>query len=115
MSRDPMSDARPGPRAGAFVLLLCTAVVAGRPALAATPIPRIIAVHVLDDVALPLPADARAASHALGFRMGGLSDLVVIAGADGHEELWCVTDRGPNGMVPKPGSDPAAQIGRAHV
>jgi hypothetical protein len=68
------------------------------------PVPTIVATHLLDDLPLPLPADARPRSATLGFRMGGISDLVALPGPGESVQFWAVTDRGPNGLVPKPGS-----------
>jgi len=62
--------------------------------------------YVLEDAPLPLPADTPAASRALDFRVGGISDLFHAGtAADGTIHLWGITDRGPNGFVEKPSSD----------
>jgi len=62
--------------------------------------------YVLEDAPLPLPADTPAASRALDFRVGGISDLFhAETAADGTIHLWGITDRGPNGFVEKPSSD----------
>ncbi len=67
--------------------------------------PAIVAWYRLEAMPLPLPEDARAASLALDFRMGGISDLVAApADADGRRAFWAVTDRGPNGFVERPAS-----------
>ena len=100
--------------AGAILLLGTDSSEAELPALERMTPPAILSTHLLEDAALPLPDSARPESHALGFRMGGISDLVALTGRGDRTELWGVTDRGPNGMVPKPGSD-GGQIGRAHV
>lgn len=95
------------------VALLFAGVHAGGAATAETDsatTPTILSVHRLEEAPLPLPAGARDESLALGFRMGGISDLVAITGADGQQELWGVTDRGPNGLVPKPGGDAAEML-----
>lgn len=66
--------------------------------------PAILAVYRLEDMPLPLPsADP---SVALGFRLGGISDLFAIPrhDAEGPIEFWGVTDRGPNGLVTRAGS-----------
>ena len=62
--------------------------------------------YVLEDAPLPLPSDTPAASRALDFRVGGISDLFhAETAADGTIHLWGITDRGPNGFVEKPSSD----------
>jgi len=62
--------------------------------------------YVLEDAPLPLPSDTPAASRALDFRVGGISDLSLAeTAADGTIHLWGITDRGPNGFVEKPSSD----------
>ncbi len=62
--------------------------------------------YVLEDALLPLPSDTPAASRALDFRLGGISDLFhAETAADGTIHLWGITDRGPNGFVEKPSSD----------
>ncbi len=91
--------------AGAVLLLGTDSSEAERPAVESITPPAILSTHLLEDAALPLPDSARPESHALGFRMGGISDLVALTGRGDRTELWGVTDRGPNGMVPKPGSD----------
>ena len=68
--------------------------------------PVIVAWYQLEEMPLPLPDDARAASRALAFRMGGISDLFSAPHpADGRVVLWAVTDRGPNGFVERPAID----------
>ena len=72
-----------------------------RPAVAT-----IESMYVLEDAPLPLPAETPAASHALDFRFGGISDLFrAETAADGTIHLWGITDRGPNGFVEKPSRD----------
>ena len=94
------------PLAAGLLLLTATGIsVAQQPAAEPGPAPVILAMHLLEDAALPLPDAAGPASRALGFRMGGISDLIALPGRDGRTELWGVTDRGPNGLVPKPGSE----------
>ncbi len=62
--------------------------------------------YVLEDAPLPLPSDTPAASRALEFQLGGISDLSLAeTAADGTIQLWGITDRGPNGFVEKPSSD----------
>ena len=62
--------------------------------------------YVLEDAPLPLPSDTPAASRALDFRVGGISDLFhAETAADGTIHLWGITDRRPNGFVEKPSSD----------
>jgi hypothetical protein len=62
--------------------------------------------YVLEEGPLPLPSDSPAASRALDFRLGGISDLFLSGTtADGTIHLWGITDRGPNGFVEKPSSD----------
>ena len=72
-----------------------------RPAVAT-----IESMYVLEDSPLPLPSDTPAASRALDFHLGGISDLSLAeTAADGTVHLWGITDRGPNGFVEKPSSD----------
>ena len=72
-----------------------------RPAVAT-----IESMYVLEDAPLPLPPETPAASHALDFRFGGISDLFrAETAADGTIHLWGITDRGPNGFVEKPYRD----------
>ena len=72
-----------------------------RPAVAT-----IESMYVLEDAPLPLPPETPAASRALGFRFGGISDLFrAETAADGTIHLWGITDRGPNGFVEKPSRD----------
>jgi len=101
------------PAAEALALLIAIAVRA-IPAFAAPPgTATIEAMYVLEDAPLPLPADSPAASRALNFRLGGISDLSLAdRGADGTIQLWGITDRGPNGFVEKPSADgaPAKQL-----
>lgn len=62
--------------------------------------------YVLEEMPLPLPADASAASRALGFSLGGISDLCIAPGGfDGGQSLFGITDRGPNGFVERPTTD----------
>ena len=62
--------------------------------------------YVLEDAPLPLPPNTPAASHALDFHLGGISDLLLSeTAADGTIQLWGITDRGPNGFVEKPSRD----------
>ena len=62
--------------------------------------------YVLEDAPLPLPPDTPAASRALDFHLGGISDLLLSeTAADGTILLWGITDRGPNGFVEKPSRD----------
>lgn len=62
--------------------------------------------YVLEEAPLPLPSDTPAASRALDFRVGGISDLFhAETTADGTIHLWGITDRGPNGFVEKSSSD----------
>lgn len=71
------------------------------------------ALYLLEDAPLPLPDDTPAASRALAFRLGGISDLFLSEpAADGTMHLWGITDRGPNGLVEKPATDggPAKQL-----
>ena len=72
-----------------------------RPAVAT-----IESMYVLEDAPLPLPPETPAASHALDFRFGGISDVFRSeTAADGTIHLWGITDRGPNGFVEKPSRD----------
>lgn len=97
---------------GLVFLLLSAHTTADSPSPIPPSTPTILSAHVLEDAPLTLPPDAGADARALGFRMGGISDLVVVPGDDGAPALWGVTDRGPNGMVPKPGTpgDPADML-----
>lgn len=107
-------EAGPGPTlaVGLLFLLLAADTDADGPSAIPSAIPTILSTHVLEDAPLVLPVDAGPGSRALGFRMGGISDLVVQHDADGTPVIWGVTDRGPNGLVPKPGSpeSPAAML-----
>ncbi|TSA39500.1 esterase-like activity of phytase family protein [bacterium] len=71
-----------------------------------TTMPTIEGSYLLEKMPLPLPADGSAASRALGFCMGGISDLCVAPGGlDGGKSLFGITDRGPNGFVKRPTAD----------
>ena len=89
------------PIAGPIGALLGSQPGDDRPAVAT-----IESMYVLEDAPLPLPAETPAASRALDFRLGGISDLSLAeTAADGTIHLWGITDRGPNGYVEKPASD----------
>ena len=89
------------PIAGPIGALLGSQPGDDRPAVAT-----IESMYVLEDAPLPLPAETPAASRALDFRLGGISDLFrAETAADGTIHLWGITDRGPNGYVEKPASD----------
>ena len=89
------------PIAGPIGTLLGSQPGDDRPAVAT-----IESMYVLEDAPLPLPAETPAASRALDFRLGGISDLFrAETAADGTIHLWGITDRGPNGYVEKPASD----------
>ena len=89
------------PIAGPIGALLGSQPGDDRPAVAT-----IESMYVLEDAPLPLPAETPAASRALDFRLGGISDLFLAeTAADGTIHLWGITDRGPNGYVEKPASD----------
>lgn len=96
--------------AGAILLLGADFSDARRPDADRAALPTIVATHLLEEAPLPLPASARPEARALGFHMGGISDLVALPGSDGRTELWGVTDRGPNGLVPKPGGGPGDML-----
>lgn len=82
------------------------ALIASQPSDDGPAAATIESMYVLDDAPLPLPAETPAASRALDFRLGGISDLFrAETAADGTIHLWGITDRGPNGFVEKPGSD----------
>ena len=82
------------------------AVIASQPDDASPAVATIESMYVLEDAPLPLPAETPAASRALDFRLGGISDLFrAETAADGTIHLWGITDRGPNGYVEKPASD----------
>lgn len=94
------------PAAGALALLIALAACAVAAFAAAPGTATIEAMYVLDDAPLPLPPDSPAASRALNFRVGGISDVCLAeTAADGTIHLWGITDRGPNGFVEKPSSD----------
>lgn len=81
-------------------------LLAAQPADDSPAVATIESMYVLEDAPLPLPAETPAASRALGFRLGGISDLFrAETAADGTIHLWGITDRGPNGYVEKPASD----------
>ena len=89
------------PMAGPIGALIASQPGDGSPAVAT-----IESMYVLEDAPLPLPAETPAASRALDFRFGGISDLFRSeTAADGTIHLWGITDRGPNGFVEKPASD----------
>lgn len=71
---------------------------AATPAGIAAPVPIVESVAILEECPLPHPGGA-----ASGFRLGGMSDLVVAADAsEGELGFWALTDRGPNGAVTEP-------------
>lgn len=81
-------------------------LLAAQPADDSPAVATIESMYVLEDAPLPLPAETPAASRAIGFRLGGISDLFrAETAADGTIHLWGITDRGPNGYVEKPASD----------
>lgn len=89
------------------VALVATFLPADSGSAAEPRTPEIVATYRLEDLPLPLPDDARPASRSLGFRFGGISDLV--AGppdAAGRVTLWGITDRGPNGFIERAESSP---------
>ncbi|MCY3014152.1 MAG: esterase-like activity of phytase family protein [Planctomycetota bacterium] len=81
-------------------------LMGSQPGDASPAVATIESMYVLEDAPLPLPSDTPAASRALDFRLGGISDLSLAEpAADGTIQLWGITDRGPNGFVEKPSSD----------
>ena len=81
-------------------------LLGSQPGDASPAVATIESMYVLEDAPLPLPSDTPAASRALEFRLGGISDLSLSEpAADGTIQLWGITDRGPNGFVEKPSSD----------
>ena len=81
-------------------------LMGSQPGDASPAVATIESMYVLEDAPLPLPSDTPAASRALEFRLGGISDLSLAEpAADGTIQLWGITDRGPNGFVEKPSSD----------
>ncbi len=81
-------------------------LLGSQPGDASPAVATIESMYVLEDAPLPLPSDTPAASRALEFRLGGISDLSLAEpAADGTIQLWGITDRGPNGFVEKPSSD----------
>jgi hypothetical protein len=81
-------------------------LMASQPGDISPAVATIESMYVLEDAPLPLPPETPAASHALDFRFGGISDLFrAETAADGTIHLWGITDRGPNGFVEKPSRD----------
>lgn len=67
----------------------------------AAPVPVVESVAILEERPLPHPGGA-----ASGFRLGGMSDLVVAADASERElGFWAITDRGPNGAITEPAAE----------
>ena len=81
-------------------------LLGSQPGDASPDVATIESMYVLEDAPLPLPPDTPAASRALDFHLGGISDLSLAeTAADGTVHLWGITDRGPNGFVEKPSRD----------
>lgn len=84
-------------------------LLGSQPGDASPAVATIESMYVLEDAPLPLPSDTPAASRALDFHLGGISDLSLAeTAADGTIQLWGITDRGPNGFVEKPSRDGSA-------